>query len=87
MTEQLVFRRPDNEIRAEIEHEVFERHLMTPLHSVHVSVDRGVVLLTGRVPWRSDIDAALVMIAEVAGVVDIKDRLVCVYDDQRRRLY
>lgn len=73
-----VFRRSDKEICAEIEHDVVEPRLMT---SVWVSVDAGIVLLTGRLPWRSDIDAAVALMAEVPGVVDVRDRLVRGADD------
>lgn len=79
-----VFRRPDKEIRAEIEHEVFERQIMAPVQSVRVSVDGGVVLLTGQLPWRSDIDTAVSLISEIPGVIDVRNRLAYVFDDRRR---
>jgi CBS domain-containing protein len=81
-----VFRRPDHEICAEIEHEVIERQIMAPVQSVRVSVDGGVVLLTGQLPWRSDIDTAVSLISEIPGVIDVKNRLVCVFDDSRHKL-
>jgi CBS domain-containing protein len=75
-----VLRRPDKEICAEIEHEVFEQRLPAPAHSVWVSVDAGVVLLTGQLPGRSDIATAVALIGEIPGVIDIKDRLLCAAD-------
>jgi CBS domain-containing protein len=81
-----VFRRSDQEICAEIEREVFERQIMAPAQLVRVSVDGGVVLLTGQLPWRSDIETAISLIAEIPGVIDVKNRLVCVFDDRRHKL-
>jgi osmotically-inducible protein OsmY len=44
---------------------------------VWVSVDAGVVLLTGQLPGRDDIATAVALIDEIPGVIDIKDRLLC----------
>jgi CBS domain-containing protein len=77
-----VFRRSDKEICTEIDHDIVERRRMA---SVWVSVDAGIVLLTGRVPWRNDIDATVALIAEIPGVVDVRDRLVRGSDDRRLR--
>jgi CBS domain-containing protein len=76
-----VLRRPDKEICAEIEREVFER-LAAPAQSVRVSVNAGVVLLTGQLPGRGDIESAMALIDEIPGVIDIKDRLLCGFEYQ-----
>lgn len=75
-----VFLRPDKEIRADIERDVF-----AAARSVRVSVDGGIVQLTGRLPWRADIDEAVARIAEIPGVIDIKDRLVCDFGKESAR--
>ena len=68
--------RDDDVIRADV-----ERELATLSDRVNVSVQDGVVLLLGRVEWRS----ARVTIAErvraVPGVVEVADRLGYVFDD------
>lgn len=77
-----LFLRPDQEIRAEVEHAVFGGP-QEP--SVQVEVDRGVVRLTGWLPARADIDAAVERIADIPGVIGIRDRLVAAFDDRRGR--
>jgi CBS domain-containing protein len=68
--------RDDDVIRADV-----ERELAALSDKVNVSVRDGVVLLLGRVEWRS----ARVTIAErvraVPGVVEVADRLGYVFDD------
>ncbi|HET9142217.1 CBS domain-containing protein [Actinophytocola sp.] len=73
-----LFLRPDKEIRAEIEHDI----LTVPEPTVRVSVDHGVVQLTGWLPWRADVDNAVARVAWVPGVVGVRDRLVAAYDDR-----
>jgi CBS domain-containing protein len=50
-----------------------------------VSVRDGVVLLLGRVEWRSSKDAVDECVRAVPGVVDVVDRLGYVFDDRPRR--
>ena len=50
-----------------------------------VSVRDGVVLLLGRVEWRSSKDAVDECVRAVPGVVDVLDRLDYVFDDRPRR--
>ena len=67
--------RSDKEIRAEIDRDVFGRLLHSDPATVRTTVEHGVVLLTGRVEYRSDIDVAVRRIAAVPGVVAVKNRL------------
>ena len=67
--------RSDEEIRAEIDRDVFGRLLHANPAVVRSTVEHGVVLLTGRVEYRSDIDVAVRRIATVPGVVAVKNRL------------
>ncbi|HEV8559416.1 MAG TPA: CBS domain-containing protein [Actinophytocola sp.] len=62
-----VFLRPDKEIQADVEHELGD--------AVRVSVDAGVVQLTGRQPGGQA--PALSRIAAIPGVIDIRDRRHC----------
>jgi CBS domain-containing protein len=55
------FLRPDKEIRADVEHVLGD--------AVRVSVDAGVVQLTGRQP-----DGRAAVIARIPGVLDVRDR-------------
>lgn len=50
-----------------------------------VSVRDGVVLLLGRVEWRSTKDAVDECVRAVPGVVEVVDRLGYVFDDRPRR--
>lgn len=79
-----LFLRPDNDIRTEIEHDIFSGPNNLPDSSVRVSVDHGVVALTGWLPWRADIDSALTRVAAVPGVLSISDQLVAAFDGRPR---
>jgi hypothetical protein len=54
---------------------------------VEVSVRDGVVLLLGRVEWRSSRAAVDERVRAVAGVVEVLDRLGYVFDDGPRRRF
>jgi CBS domain-containing protein len=71
-----VLRRLDKEIQAEIEQRIVE--------PVGLSVHDGIVQLTGRLPHRADIDAALAVVAGTPGVIDVRNRVVAEHDDRRR---
>lgn len=72
--------RTDEEIRAEIDREVFGRLLQTNPAMVRATVEHGVVFLTGRVEYESDIDVAVRRIAAVRGAVAVKNRLDYCWD-------
>ena len=73
--------RDDDEIRADVEHAVAE---MPGGRPVRVSVQDGVVLLLGRVEWRSTRAAVAERARVVPGVVAVLDRLGYVFDDGAR---
>ncbi len=73
--------RDDDEIRVDAEHVVAELPGGRP---VRVSVRDGVVLLLGRVEWRSTRAAIADGVRAVPGVVEVLDRMDYVYDDRAR---
>jgi CBS domain-containing protein len=79
-----LFLRPDKEIRAEIEHDIFTGPTNISEATVRVSVEHGLVQLNGWLPWRTDVDNAVTRVAWVPGVIGVRDRLVAAYDDRRR---
>ncbi|HET9140856.1 HPP family protein [Actinophytocola sp.] len=60
------FRRPDKEILAEVEYELD--------HPLHVSVDDGIVLLTGAGQPGAVLAPTLTRIAAIPGVIDVRQR-------------
>jgi CBS domain-containing protein len=60
--------RRDKEIQADLERRIGD--------AVRVSVRDGVVLLTGRVPCRADVDAACAVVAGAPGVICVRNRVV-----------
>jgi CBS-domain-containing membrane protein len=83
-----VFLRPDEEIAAEIVHEVFERELgitVTPA-TVQVKVRDGVVTMSGELGYRSQIPTAVALARRVDGVIDVLAELTWHVDDQHGRL-
>lgn len=68
--------RDDDEIRADV-----ERELAALSDRVNVSVQDGVVLLLGRVEWRSARATIAERVRAVPGVVEVADRLGYVFDD------
>jgi CBS domain-containing protein len=77
-----VFLRTDEEIQADVEREVFQRVLGADLTAVTVSVNRGVVTLTGRLERRSEVEIAGRLTTTVPGVVDVRNRLDYAWKDQ-----
>jgi CBS domain-containing protein len=72
--------RDDDAIRLDVEHAV--RALLPDEHtSLTVGVTDGVVLLLGRVEWRSTRAQIDERVGMVPGVVDVLDRLGFVFDD------
>jgi CBS domain-containing protein len=68
--------RDDDEIRTDV-----ERALAALSDRVNVSVQDGVVLLLGRVEWRSARATIAARVRAVPGVVEVADRLGYVFDD------
>jgi CBS domain-containing protein len=70
--------RDDDAIRADVE------KTLADLPPITVSVRDGVVLLLGRVEWRSTRAVIDERVRAVPGVVDVQDRLGYVFDDGAR---
>ncbi|MFI9626039.1 CBS domain-containing protein [Streptomyces sp. NPDC052042] len=70
-----VFLRPDDALADEVRHEVVDRLFPAADRPVEVSVARGVVTLSGRVPDSSLIPVAARLARSVEGVVDVDCRL------------
>ncbi|MFF4550104.1 CBS domain-containing protein [Streptomyces sp. NPDC001406] len=77
-----VFLRTDEEIRRDVEREVFVNTLWLAPQLIEAAVSNGVVNLTGRMERRSDIPVALDMTRRVDGVVDVVDHLSYRIDDR-----
>ncbi|HEX6355779.1 CBS domain-containing protein [Actinophytocola sp.] len=73
--------RDDDVIRADVEHVLAAR---PDQRQVIVSVRDGIVLLLGRVEWRSTRAAIVERVRAVPGVVEVADRLGYVFDDGAR---
>ena len=69
------FLRGDSDIRREIERDVFDRRLAADPRRVRVTVENGVVWLTGRLEWQGDVAAAERLSRSVAGVIGVRNRL------------
>ncbi|TXS15358.1 CBS domain-containing protein [Streptomyces sp. adm13(2018)] len=75
------FLRSDDAIRDEIEHDVLYATLRLAPDTIHVSVDDGVVTLTGRVDERADIPVILRLCRSVDGVVALHASVEYAYDN------
>ncbi|MBE4733513.1 MULTISPECIES: CBS domain-containing protein [Streptomyces] len=76
-----VFLRPDEEIRSTVTREVVVRTLWLAPHSVDVTVDQGVVTLSGQLERKSETEIAVSMTRQVDGVVGVVDKLTWRLDD------
>jgi CBS domain-containing protein len=74
--------RPDDQIHADIESGVLRPILAEEIGTVRVSVADGVVTLTGRVDRWSTTDIVDRLTRQVAGVVEVADRIAYDYDDR-----
>jgi len=73
--------RPDDDIRADVEAAVLPSYLAGAASAVQVEVSDGIVTLTGRVDRRSTTGVVDRLVSQVAGVVDVVDKLDFDYDD------
>jgi CBS domain-containing protein len=78
------FLRTDDEIRDEVIREVFIRVLWADPKKVSVTVDEGVVTLSGELELRSSTVIAVRLTRRVDGVVDVVDKLRYEVDDHDR---
>jgi osmotically-inducible protein OsmY len=80
-----VFLRPDDEIAEEIRTDVFARVLLQePTYTV--TVNNGIVLLSGKLDRRSAVEIAERLVRAVDGVVDVVNGLTYRVDDSEKRL-
>lgn len=79
------FRRPDEEIRDEIERDILARTLWVSPGQASVTVTDGVVTLLGRLDNRGAVERAGALTNEVPGVVEVRNRLDFVWDDDTIR--
>lgn len=69
------FLRDDQEIRAEIEQEVFGRVFRADPAVLGAAVDNGVVTLTGRLEYEADITMATRIVESIPGVVTVHNQM------------
>jgi CBS-domain-containing membrane protein len=79
-----LFLRTDEDIRREVEDDVFVRTLWIDPKNLSITVKDGVVTLAGAVDRRSTIGLVVSIVASVAGVVDVIDHLSYHFDDRHR---
>ncbi|MEV4313514.1 CBS domain-containing protein [Actinocrispum sp. NPDC049592] len=79
-----VFLRSDEEIRVDIEREVFQRTLWADMSQVTVTVTQGEATLTGQLDRRSEVEIAGRLTATIPGVVDVRNKLDHTWDDHHR---
>jgi CBS domain-containing protein len=75
--------RADDDIRAQVESAV--RALVPDTDTVNATVVDGVVLLVGRVRWRSQLPPLGAAASVVPGVVEVRNRVGFVWDDGQVR--
>lgn len=80
------FLREDQEILADVRREVLERALWLRPTEVAVSVDNGVVTLSGTMERRSEAEIAVRLTHAMPGVVAVEDNLEYSWDDVGARL-
>ena len=74
--------RPDDEIYADVRAGVLEPFMADEIEEVNVTVEDGLVTLTGKVDRWSTTDIADRLIRQIAGVVEVVDELEYGYDDR-----
>lgn len=77
-----IYLRPDADVRGDVVAEVLRRVLAVTEDAVDVQVRDGVVTLTGKLDRRSAADIAVRLSRQVAGVVQVVDRLEFDFDDR-----
>ena len=76
-----IFLREDDDIRADIERDVLGYKMAIDRSLVEVTVDEGIVTLTGRVHHKAQIAQAVELARHVVGVVDVHNELT--FPDER----
>lgn len=80
------FQRTDEDIEREIVEDVLRETLWIPDGAVEVTVEAGIVDLSGTVETRTDAEIAEAFVSRVPGVVDVHAVLAWKVDDQSRRV-
>jgi CBS domain-containing protein len=80
-----LYLRDDESIRSEIINDVLLRTLWIDPADLTVEVERGIVALGGELERHSQVPIVAQMVASVAGVVDVINKLTYRYDDTRHR--
>jgi CBS domain-containing protein len=76
-----LFLRDDEQLRAEVLHQVFHRVLLADPATFDVSAKGGVVSVRGRLERRTDTELAARLIQAMPGVVDVESDLTYGWDD------
>jgi CBS domain-containing protein len=80
-----LYLRDDESIRSEIIKEVLLRTLWIDPSDLTIEVERGIVTLDGELERHSQVPIVVQLVASVAGVVDVINKLTYRYDDIRHR--
>jgi CBS domain-containing protein len=75
------FARTDAEVQQEIREDVLGRQMLLDDHAVDVEVDAGDVVLSGAMGRRTQVELMPRLVARVAGVVGIENKLSWREDD------
>ncbi len=76
-----VFTRPDDVIEDEVREDIIDRVLLLDGDSIDVTVDEGIVKLSGRLPTRTDKRLLEEMVRRVDGVVSMESDVTFEIDD------
>jgi len=79
------FARPDAEVLEEIRQDVLGRQMLLDDYAVGVEIDAGDVVLSGEMGRRSQVELMPRLVARVAGVVGIENKLTWREDDTVKR--
>jgi CBS domain-containing protein len=76
-----VFLRSDEDIRDEIQREVFQKAPSAGMRSITATVEHGVVTMAGRLERRSEVETARRLVPDIPGVVEVRDQLGYEWND------
>jgi CBS domain-containing protein len=79
-----VFLPSDEDIRDEIQREVFQKAPSAGMRSITATVEHGVVTLAGRLERRSEVETARRLVPNIPGVVEVHDQLGYEWNDSVR---
>lgn len=79
------FLRSDDDIRTDIEREVFGRVLWAPAGAVSATVVNGEVTLTGRLEYEAEVEITGHLVRSIPGVVHVTNRLTYQWIDDADR--